>query len=105
MYVQHPYKFDGKYFANIDGEFIEISKEVAMAMLSDYRKQIYRSRKWAPETDDKEAEAQRQEEDSVLESMTELVDTAEDKDAAEVDKEAPAKSKKWKKKGEVYGDP
>ena len=98
MYVQHPYKFDGKYFANIDGEFIEISKEVAMAMLSDYRKQIYRSRKWAPETDDKEAEAQRQEEDSVIESMTELVDAAEDKDAAEVDKEAPAKSKKWKRK-------
>ena len=98
MYVQHPYKFDGKYFANVDGEFIEITKEVAMAMLSDYRKQIYRSRKWAPETEDKEAEAQRQEEDSVIESMTELVDDAEDNDTAEVDKEAPAKSRKWKRK-------
>ena len=45
MYVQHPYKFEGKYYAKIDGVFYEISKEVAMAMFADYRNEIYRSRK------------------------------------------------------------
>ena len=49
MYVQHPYKFEGKYYAQIDGVFYEISKEVAMAMFADYRNEIYRSRKWAPD--------------------------------------------------------
>lgn len=49
MYVQHPYKFEGKYYAKIDGVYYEISKEVAMAMFADYRNEIYRSRKWAPD--------------------------------------------------------
>ena len=34
MYVQHPYKYEGKYYAKIDGVFYEISKEVAMAMFA-----------------------------------------------------------------------
>lgn len=46
MYVQHPYKYEGKYYAKIDGVFYEISKEVAMAMFAEYRNEIYRSRKW-----------------------------------------------------------
>lgn len=96
MYVQHPYKFDGKYYANIDGEFFEITKEVAMAMLSDYRKQIYRSRKWAPETEDAQEEAKNQEEDAILADMAEL--TEEDNDQEVVDKEAGKKNKKWKRK-------
>lgn len=37
MYVQHPYKYEGKYYAKIDGIFYEISKEVAMAMFAEYR--------------------------------------------------------------------
>ena len=59
MYVQHPYKFEGKYYAKIDGVFYEISKEVAMAMFADYRNEIYRSRKWAP--DDREEDLQMEE--------------------------------------------
>ena len=59
MYVQHPYKFEGKYYAKIDGVFYEISKEVAMAMIADYRNEIYRSRKWAP--DDREEDLQMEE--------------------------------------------
>lgn len=35
MYVQHPYKYEGKYYAKIDGVFYEISKEVAMAMTKE----------------------------------------------------------------------
>ena len=52
MYVQHPYKYEGKYYAKIDGVFYEISKEVAMAMFAEYRNEIYRSRKWAPESEE-----------------------------------------------------
>lgn len=25
MYIEHPYFYEGKYYANIDGEMIEIS--------------------------------------------------------------------------------
>lgn len=52
MYVQHPYKYEGKYYAKIDGVFYEISKEVAMAIFAEYRNEIYRSRKWAPESEE-----------------------------------------------------
>ena len=43
MYVEHPYKFNDKFYAKVDGEFYEITKEVAKAMLSAYRNEIYRS--------------------------------------------------------------
>ena len=26
MYIEHPYFYEGKYYANIDGEMIEITK-------------------------------------------------------------------------------
>ena len=39
MYIEHPYKYDGKYYANVDGKMIEITKEVAYAMNNFYRKQ------------------------------------------------------------------
>ena len=37
MYIEHPYFYDGKYYANIDGEMIEITREVAYAMNNFYR--------------------------------------------------------------------
>ena len=82
MYVQHPYKYEGKYYAKIDGVFYEISKEVAMAMFAEYRNEIYRSRKWAPES----------EEDDQMEDFQDLENKQE--------KEEPAdqKDKKWKRK-------
>ena len=33
MYVQHPYKYEGKYYAKIDGVFYEIFKEVRVLKL------------------------------------------------------------------------
>lgn len=51
MYVQYPFKYDGIYYAKIDGKLHEISKEVAMAMFNEYRREVYRSRKWAPSDD------------------------------------------------------
>ena len=49
MYVEHPYKFDDKFYAKVDGKFYEITREVAKAMLSAYRNEVYRSKKWPPE--------------------------------------------------------
>lgn len=83
MYVQHPYKFEGKYYAKIDGVFYEISKKVAMAMFADYRNEIYRSRKWAP--DDRE-------EDLQMEEFQNLKIDNEKENAAK------KKDKKWKRK-------
>lgn len=37
MYIEHPYFYDGKYFAKVDGQLIEITKEVAYAMNNFYR--------------------------------------------------------------------
>ena len=37
MYVEHPYKFNDKFYAKVDGKFYEITREVAKAMLSAYR--------------------------------------------------------------------
>ncbi len=37
MYIEHPYFVGDKYFAKVDGEFIEITKEVAYAMSNFYR--------------------------------------------------------------------
>ena len=28
MYVEHPYKFNDKFYAKVDGKFYEITKEV-----------------------------------------------------------------------------
>ena len=49
MYVEHPYKFNDKFYAKVDGIFYEITREVAKAMLSAYRNEVYRSKKWQPE--------------------------------------------------------
>ena len=46
MYVEHPYKFNDKFYAKVDGKFYEITREVAKAMLSAYRNEVYRSKKW-----------------------------------------------------------
>ena len=42
MYVEHPYKFNDKFYAKVDGKFYEITREVAKAMLSAYRNEVYR---------------------------------------------------------------
>ncbi len=42
MYIEHPYFYEGKYYANIDGEMIEITKEVAYAMNNFYIIDLYR---------------------------------------------------------------
>lgn len=69
MYVQHPYKFEGKYYAKIDGVFYEISKEVAMAMFADYRNEIYRSRKWAPDYREEDLQMEELQEQFIIKSI------------------------------------
>lgn len=42
MYIEHPYFYDGKYYAKVDGKMIEITKEVAYAMNNFYRSSLPR---------------------------------------------------------------
>lgn len=37
MYIEHPYFYNGRYYAKVDGKMIEITKEVAYAMNNFYR--------------------------------------------------------------------
>lgn len=46
MYIEHPYFYEGKYYANIDGEMIEITKEVAYAMNNFYRSSSAKKALW-----------------------------------------------------------
>ena len=36
MYIEHPYFYEGKYYANIDGEMIEVTKK--SNIISNFRK-------------------------------------------------------------------
>lgn len=52
MYIQHPYKYDGVFYAKIDGKYIEISRDVAKVMLSDYRNERNRKKRWKNHDED-----------------------------------------------------
>ena len=40
MYIEHPYLYEGKYYAKVDNQFVEITKEVAYAMNNFYRNSL-----------------------------------------------------------------
>ena len=40
MYIEHPYLYEGKYYAKVDNQFVEITKEVAYAMNNFYRSSL-----------------------------------------------------------------
>lgn len=42
MYIEHPYLYEGKYYAKVDNQFVEITKEVAYAMNNFYRSSLPR---------------------------------------------------------------
>ena len=46
MYIEHPYFYEGKYYANIDGEMIEITKEVEAARQKKLRSRTNWVRSW-----------------------------------------------------------
>ena len=46
MYIEHPFKYDGVYYAKVDGELIEITREQAKVMLSFYRNYKNYDKKW-----------------------------------------------------------
>ena len=46
MYVEHPYKFNDKFYAKVDGKFYEITKEVAKANVVDVIEVFMAFSKW-----------------------------------------------------------
>ena len=40
MYFEHPFNYDGVYYAKVDGELIEITKEQATVMATELKKRF-----------------------------------------------------------------
>ena len=40
MYVEHPYKFNDKFYAKVDGKFYEITREVARSGNHDKKNKV-----------------------------------------------------------------
>ena len=78
MYIEHPFKYDGVYYAKVDGELIEITREQAKVMLSFYRNYKNYDKKWGyrgeEDNDDENSEQKKKKEKEELDSCKELMD-------------------------------
>ncbi|MCF0133723.1 MAG: sigma-70 family RNA polymerase sigma factor [Blautia sp.] len=66
MYIEHPFKYDGVYYAKVDGELIEITREQAKVMLSFYRNNRNYYKRWKgkdDKEDDKKPDSEKKKED------------------------------------------
>lgn len=94
MYIEHPFKYNGVYYAKVDGKLIEITEEQAKVMLSFYRNPRNYEKRWAPKNDVLEEQMQEDLGDSCMDLLEEL-------DADEINetkKEERCKYKARKKK-------
>lgn len=100
MYIEHPFKYDGVYYAKVDGELIEITREQAKVMLSFYRNYKNYDKKWGykgeEDNDDENSEQRKKKEKEELDSCKELMDELEqeEKEAEKKAVEAEAVQKK-----------
>ena len=104
MYYEHPFKIDGVYYAKIDGELIEITEELARAMLKYYRKDKRYIRRWMPDL--KSKEEQKKEDEALREACGDLLTKIEEElrlakdekskqtEESKSHKEAPVKPKR-----------
>lgn len=76
MYIEHPFKYNGVYYAKIDGELIEITKEQAKVMLSFYRNSRNYEKRWAP----KDSENDKQKNEEVTEECQDLLRELEEEE-------------------------
>ena len=100
MYIEHPFKYDGVYYAKVDGELIEITREQAKVMLSFYRNYKNYDKKWGyrgeEDNDDENSEQRKKKEKEELDCCKELMDELEqeEKEAEKKAAEAEAVQKK-----------
>lgn len=90
MYIEHPFKYGDVYYAKVDGELIEITREQAKIMLSFYRNYKNYDKKWGyrnEEADDEKAEQKKKKEQEELDSCKELMDEL-DQEEKEAEKKA-----------------
>ena len=106
MYIEHPFKYDGVYYAKVDGELIEITKEQAKVMLSFYRNYKNYDKKWGyrgeEDNDDENSEQKKKKEKEEIDSCKELMDELEqeEKEAEKKAAQAEAVQKKADKKAD-----
>lgn len=77
MYIEHPFKYNGVYYAKIDGELIEITKEQAKVMLSFYRNSRNYEKRWSPKDKEKTA---KQTQDDQMDSCQDLLRELEEEE-------------------------
>ena len=106
MHIEHPFKYDGVYYAKVDRELIEITREQAKVMLSFYRNYKNYDKKWGyiGEEDivDENSEQRKKKEKDELDSCKELMDELEqeEKEAEKIAAEAEAAQKKSDQKAD-----
>ena len=96
MYIEHPFKYDGVYYAKVDGELIEITREQAKVMLSFYRNYKNYDKKWGyrgeEDNDEENSEQRKKKEKEELDSCKELMDELEQEEKEAEKKAAGAEA-------------
>ena len=106
MHIEHPFKYDGVYYAKVDRELIVITREQAKVMLSFYRNYKNYDKKWGyrgeEDNDDENSEQRKKKEKEELDSCKELMDELEqeEKEAEKIAAEAEAAQKKSDQKAD-----
>ena len=107
MYIEHPFKYDGVYYAKVDGELIEITREQAKVMLSFYRNYKNYDKKWGyrceEDNDDESSEQKKKKEKEELDSCKELMDELEQEEKESEKKVAEAEAAQKKADQEADG--
>ena len=107
MYIEHPFKYDGVYYAKVDGELIEITREQAKVMLSFYRNYKNYDKKWGcrgeEDNDDENSEQKKKKEKEELNSCKELMDELEQEEKEAEKKAAEAEAVHKKTDQKAYG--
>lgn len=80
MYKEYPFKYGDVYYAKVDGELIEITREQAKVMLAFYRNYKNYDKKWdcrGGDNSDEDAEQKKKKEQEELDSCKDLMDELE----------------------------
>lgn len=80
MYKEYPFKYGDVYYAKVDGELIEITREQAKVMLAFYRNYKNYDKKWdcrGGDNSNEDAEQKKKKEQEELDSCKDLMDELE----------------------------
>lgn len=97
MYIEHPFKYNGVYYAKVDGKLIEITKEQAKVMLSFYRNNRNYEKRWKPKNEEF-SNMESAESELELNFCDDLIRELEEEEKNVIDNEVAGKCQNKKKK-------